>query len=93
MRVTLYILIRIIAIYWASGINQDEERDIQIEYGITREMDSGNFRDVYFGEFITLFKDAYHAPDFKINFFMLSCNRLKSYWRASKSKNGESRLF
>jgi hypothetical protein len=31
-------------------------------------MDSGNFRDVYFGEFITLFKDVYHATDFKNKF-------------------------
>lgn len=44
---------------------QDEDQKIQIEYGITREMDSGNFWDVYFGEFIALFKDIIRAPGVK----------------------------
>jgi len=46
----------------AFGTFQDEEEDIAIEYGITREMDSGNFFDVYFGEFVALFKDIARAP-------------------------------
>ncbi|SNZ00060.1 sterol desaturase family protein [Flagellimonas pacifica] len=41
---------------------QEEEKSVQIEYGITREMDSGNFIDVYFGEVIALVKDVANAP-------------------------------
>lgn len=41
---------------------QDEDYDIQIEYGITREMNSGNFFDVYFGEIAALAKDIASAP-------------------------------
>lgn len=47
------------------GTYQDEKNNIQIEYGITRKMDSGNFFDVYFGEFIALFKDVAKAPGLK----------------------------
>ncbi|MCK0189333.1 sterol desaturase family protein [Arenibacter sp. F20364] len=47
------------------GTYQDEQHDIQIEYGITRKMDSGNFLDVYFGEFVALFKDVAKAPGLK----------------------------
>jgi sterol desaturase/sphingolipid hydroxylase (fatty acid hydroxylase superfamily) len=47
------------------GTYQDEQHDIQIEYGITRKMDSGNFFDVYFGEFVALFKDVARAPGLK----------------------------
>ncbi|RAJ07099.1 sterol desaturase family protein [Arenibacter echinorum] len=47
------------------GTYQDEQHDIEIEYGITRKMDSGNFLDVYFGEFIALFKDVAKAPGLK----------------------------
>lgn len=41
---------------------QEERHDIKIEYGITREMDSGNFMDVYFGEIVALAKDVWKAP-------------------------------
>jgi len=41
---------------------QDEDYDVQIEYGITRKMNSGNFFDVYFGEIVALFKDVANAP-------------------------------
>ena len=41
---------------------QEEQHHIQIEYGITREMDSGNFLDVYFGEIVALAKDVWNAP-------------------------------
>lgn len=47
------------------GTYQDEQQDIEIEYGITRKMDSGNFLDVYFGEFVALFKDVAKAPGIK----------------------------
>lgn len=43
---------------------QDEDLNIEIEYGITRKMDSGNFWDVYFGEIVALVKDVVHAPGF-----------------------------
>ena len=41
---------------------QEEQKEIEIEYGITRKINSGNFIDVYFGEFISLFKDVVRAP-------------------------------
>lgn len=44
------------------GTFQNEEKDVVIEYGITRKMDSGNFFDVYFGEFVALFRDVIHTP-------------------------------
>lgn len=44
---------------------QEEQKDIGIEYGITREINSGNFIDVYFGEFIALFRDVIEAPGLK----------------------------
>ncbi|WP_273566957.1 sterol desaturase family protein [Maribacter halichondriae] len=43
---------------------QDEDQNVQIEYGITRKMDSGNFWDVYFGEIGALVKDVVRAPGF-----------------------------
>ncbi|WP_339835636.1 sterol desaturase family protein [uncultured Maribacter sp.] len=49
----------------AFGTYQEEKNEIKIEYGITREMDSGNFMDVYFGEFTALFKDIIKAPGIK----------------------------
>jgi sterol desaturase/sphingolipid hydroxylase (fatty acid hydroxylase superfamily) len=50
------------------GTYQDERNDIKIEYGITREMDSGNFMDVYFGEIVALAKDVVRAPGIKNKF-------------------------
>jgi len=47
------------------GTYQDEQHNIDIEYGITRKMNSGNFLDVYFGEFTALFKDVAKAPGLK----------------------------
>jgi sterol desaturase/sphingolipid hydroxylase (fatty acid hydroxylase superfamily) len=44
------------------GTFQDEKNDIQIEYGITRKINPGNFLDVYFGEIATLIKDVFVAP-------------------------------
>ncbi|MBC8769997.1 sterol desaturase family protein [Arenibacter sp. BSSL-BM3] len=53
------------------GTYQDEQQDIEIEYGITRKMDSGNFLDVYFGEFVALFKDVAKAPGIKNKLFYI----------------------
>lgn len=47
------------------GTYQDEHKDVKVEYGITREMDSGNFFDVYFGEIQVLAKDVWTAPGLK----------------------------
>ena len=44
---------------------QNEDKEVEIEYGITRNMDSGNFMDVYFGEFSALIKDVIKAPGLK----------------------------
>ena len=44
---------------------QDEQKEIKIEYGITRKINSGNFIDVYFGEFIALYKDVVKAQGIK----------------------------
>ncbi len=46
------------------GTYQEEQKEIKIEYGITRKMDSGNFIDVYFGEILALAKDVAKAPGF-----------------------------
>ncbi len=47
------------------GTYQEEKKELKIEYGITREIDSGSFMDVYFGEFVELFKDVISAPGIK----------------------------
>ena len=47
------------------GTYQEEQLDIKPEYGITRNVDSGNFLDVYFGEFVALGKDVWKAPGIK----------------------------
>ena len=47
------------------GTFQNEDKNIDIQYGITREMNSGNFFDVYFGEILALTKDVYKAPGLK----------------------------
>ena len=44
------------------GTYQEEDTSIAIEYGITREIKSGNFIDIYFGEIIHLSKDVFYAP-------------------------------
>lgn len=43
---------------------QDEDQNVEIEYGITRDMDSASFMDVYFGEIVALVKDVAKAPGF-----------------------------
>lgn len=47
------------------GTFQDEDKAVTIEYGVTRKINSGHFIDVYFGEFIALFKDIKNAPGLK----------------------------
>jgi sterol desaturase/sphingolipid hydroxylase (fatty acid hydroxylase superfamily) len=47
------------------GTYQEEKDDIEIEYGITREMNSGSFVEVYFGEIMALYRDVVNAPSFR----------------------------
>ncbi|MFX0556891.1 sterol desaturase family protein [Maribacter sp. CXY002] len=47
------------------GTYQEEKLDTKPEYGITRNVNSGNFIDVYFGEIIALGKDILKAPGIK----------------------------
>jgi sterol desaturase/sphingolipid hydroxylase (fatty acid hydroxylase superfamily) len=50
---------------------QPEQNHIEIEYGITRTINSGNFWDVYFGEFYYLAKDIGRAPGIVNKFLYL----------------------
>ncbi len=47
------------------GTYQPEDRNIRIEYGITREMRPNSFIDSYFGEIGALIKDVVKAPGIK----------------------------
>lgn len=49
----------------AFGTYQDEDRNIKIEYGITREMKKNSFLDAYFGEIVALARDVRRAPGLK----------------------------
>jgi sterol desaturase/sphingolipid hydroxylase (fatty acid hydroxylase superfamily) len=44
------------------GTYQEEDPNLEIQYGVTRPIESGNFIDVYFGEIINLAKDIAKAP-------------------------------
>ena len=44
---------------------QDESDEVPIEYGITRPVNTRNFFDVYFGEFVGLGRDIAKAPGIK----------------------------
>ena len=44
---------------------QPEKEQVNIQYGITREIKPNNFMDAYFGEIVALAKDVYHAPGLK----------------------------
>ena len=47
------------------GTYVNEEKEIPIEYGITRKMNANNFWDVYFGEIVVLLRDVKKAPGIK----------------------------
>lgn len=47
------------------GTYQPEEKDVPIEYGISRPMKPHSFLDAYFGEIIALGKDVAKAPGIK----------------------------
>lgn len=44
---------------------QKEEKEVPVDYGITRPMNSNSFTDVYFGEIISLWHDVRSAPGLK----------------------------
>ncbi|MDH4091038.1 MAG: sterol desaturase family protein [Cyclobacteriaceae bacterium] len=44
------------------GTLQNEKEEVKVEYGITREINSNNFLDVYFGEIYSLWNDVKNAP-------------------------------
>ena len=44
------------------GTYQEEDINMEIDYGITRQINSGSFIQVYFGEIIHLIKDVTRAP-------------------------------
>ena len=46
------------------GTYQEVQEDIKIDYGISRNINSGNFLDVYFGDIVVLAKDIMIAPGF-----------------------------
>ena len=53
-----------ITLLWDSllGTKQRLEDEVAVEYGITRDVDTGSFWDVHFGEFVALFRDMRGAP-------------------------------
>src|SRR5690348_3958679 len=50
---------------------QNERKEVEIEYGITRKMNPNSFWDMYFGEITALAKDVYKAPGIKNKFLYL----------------------
>lgn len=46
---------------WLFGTLQPLRDEVKIQYGITRKMETGNFLDFYFGEFVALFRDMRKA--------------------------------
>jgi hypothetical protein len=50
---------------------QKEETGTEIEYGITRTINTRNFLDVYFGEFYYLWLDIRRAPGLKNKFLYI----------------------
>jgi sterol desaturase/sphingolipid hydroxylase (fatty acid hydroxylase superfamily) len=53
------------------GTYQEEDRRINIEYGITRKMKKNSFLDAYFGEIVVLARDVKNAPGIKNKFLYL----------------------
>lgn len=51
--------------------HQPEQRNIPVQYGITRRIRANSFLDVYFGEIIYLLKDIWKAPGIKNKFLYI----------------------
>ena len=50
---------------WLFGTLQPERKEVPLEYGITREVDTSDFVDFYFGECILLFRDVRRATSWR----------------------------
>lgn len=50
---------------WLFGTLQPERKEVPLEYGITRPVDTSDFVDFYFGECILLFRDVRDAEGWK----------------------------
>ncbi|MBM3178199.1 MAG: sterol desaturase family protein [Bacteroidetes bacterium] len=50
---------------WLFGTLQPERKEVPLEYGITRPVDTSDWIDFYFGECIGLFNDVKNAKGFK----------------------------
>jgi sterol desaturase/sphingolipid hydroxylase (fatty acid hydroxylase superfamily) len=50
---------------------QNVRQDIQPEYGITRQINPRSFLDVYFGEFVVLWRDVRKAPGLRNKFLYM----------------------
>ncbi|NQX53259.1 sterol desaturase family protein [Pedobacter panaciterrae] len=73
------------------GTYQPEEKNLPIEYGITREMKPNSFLDSYFGEFACLIRDVYKAPGLKNKFLYIfmppGWSHTGDHKTASKARN------
>jgi sterol desaturase/sphingolipid hydroxylase (fatty acid hydroxylase superfamily) len=70
---------------------QEEDKNVPVDYGITREMDSNSFTDVYFGELASLWKDVIAAPGLKNKIFYIfmppGWSHIGEYQTASSLRN------
>jgi hypothetical protein len=53
------------------GTYQPKDRNMPIEYGITRPMKKNSFLDAYFGELMALGRDVAKAPGIKSKFLYI----------------------
>jgi len=53
------------------GTFQQEQYDVPVRYGITRQLKANSFWDVYFGEIVYLFRDIRRAPGIKNKFLYI----------------------
>ena len=56
---------------WLFGTLQPERKEVKIEYGITRPVDTADFIDFYFGECILLWRDVHAANGWQNKFKFL----------------------
>ena len=45
--------------------HQPEQKNVPVQYGVTRRINANSFLDVYFGEIVFLVKDIWKAPGLK----------------------------
>lgn len=50
---------------WLFGTLQNEKKEVKIEYGITRNVNTTSFIDMYFGECICLVRDLKNTPGWR----------------------------